>query len=246
MQPTQDKQCDTALVIGGLRGIGLSISRHFAAAGYRVFATTRNSGEATAAENFPVIRKLTLDVNDPVTIEAARQQLEELAGTPKVLIANAGIIHDELFPLCDFEKWQHVVMTNLIGNVRTIRAFLPGMVKARAGRILIVSSISGIRGNIGQTAYGASKGGLVAFGKALAREVGRFGINVNAVSPGIIAGEMSATIPQDKREQKLANAALRREGNPADVAALLLALCGPAGDYVTGQNIVIDGGIVMQ
>jgi len=249
-----EEQSRVALVVGGLRGIGLAISERLCAAGYDVFATTRgtagpvsSTGPATlgAAEG-PRIRIVTLDVNDPASVDAVHRDFRQNGIVPKILIANAGIAHDQIFPTCDFDLWVRVLTTNLIGTARVVRAFVPDMVKAKTGRIIVISSIAGIRGNVGQTAYSASKGGLITFTKALAREIGRFGITVNAISPGIIRTEMSATIPEKLLKERIASSALMRQGETNDVAAMVLSLCGPAGDYVTGQNIVVDGGIVMQ
>jgi 3-oxoacyl-[acyl-carrier protein] reductase len=246
----QREQRPAALVVGGLRGIGLAISQHLCAAGYDVYATTRGSSapRSSAEREGPKspIQTVVLDINDACSVDAAHQLFRANGIVPKILIANAGIIHDQIFPTCDFDKWVNVLTTNLIGNARVIRAFVPDMVKAKTGRIIIISSIAGIRGNIGQTAYSASKGGLIAFTKALAREIGRFGIRVNAVSPGIIHSDMSATIPEKLRDERIATSALLREGTVDEVAQVVLLLCGPGGDYVAGQNIVVDGGIVMQ
>jgi 3-oxoacyl-[acyl-carrier protein] reductase len=245
---SRDQQRGAALVIGGARGIGLAISEQLRGAGYQVYATTReppNSGtsDCVTADGINLVR---MDIDQPESIASVQSLLRERGIVPQVLIANAGITNDQLFPTCDFAAWEAVVGTNLIGTARAIRTFIPNMVKAKAGRVVIIASISGIRGSPGQTAYSASKAGLIAFARTLAREVGRFGLTVNCVSPGIIRGGMTDKIPEKLLQERIATSALRRLGSARDVAEVVLTLCGPAGEFITGQNLIVDGGIVMQ
>ncbi len=249
MTQKPDAPRETALVVGGARGIGRAISDHLSSAGYLVYATSRQADRSAGTEDdraFDGIRAVAMDINEPESIASVHRHLRESGEAPRILVANAGVTRDQLFPTCDFEDWTEVVMTNLVGTARVVRTFVPDMVKARRGRVIIVSSISGIRGGPGQTAYSASKAGLIGFARTLAREVGRFGVNVNCISPGIIEGGMTDMVPERMLQERVAMSALRRIGSPTEVAAAVLALCGEAGAFVTGQNLIVDGGIVMQ
>ena len=185
---------------------------------------------------------LPCDVTDPAAPEAAVGSVLERFGALDVLVNNAGIIRDNLLLAMSDAEWDEVITTNLGGAARMARAALLPMMRARAGVIVNLSSVAATRPGRGQTNYAASKGGIEALTRALAAEMGRKGIRVNAVAPGVIVTDMTKAVREAAEAQIVKETALRRLGTPEDVAAAVLYLASPAASYVTGAVLAVDGG----
>lgn len=237
-----------ALVIGGCRGIGREITLRLAKDGFDVAATARQAGpdsEELARLVAAAGRKFTLLVFDVRDREAARRELERVfgdGGAPDVAVYNAGITRDNLMVFMSPQEWSEVIDTNVNGFYNTIQPLVFGMLAKKRGRIVAVSSASGQTGQAGQVNYSASKAALIGAVKALAREVGRKGVLVNAVAPGFIHTEMTREIPE---ERVLPLIPLNRAGDAAEVAGAVSFLCGPDSSYIHGQVIAVNGGLVI-
>jgi 3-oxoacyl-[acyl-carrier protein] reductase len=226
------------LVTGGNRGIGLAIATACAAGGDRVAVTTR-SGEVEGFFN------VTCDVTDSDAVDKAVGVVEAELGTIEVLVANAGANDDKLLLQMDEASFEHVIDTNLVGTFRVVRRALPKMLRARKGRIVIISSVVALSGAPGQANYAASKAGLIGFGRSLAREVGGRNITVNVVAPGFIETDMTAGLPESRRSDILGQVPLKRFGLAEEVAAVVRWLASDDASYVTGAVIPVDGGLGM-
>lgn len=236
-----------ALIIGGSRGIGRAISLRLARSGFDVWLTYKGSHEAAQAVKAEIEklgRACELIAFDVASYEeterALAPRLEQRA--PDALVYSAGIARDNLLMWMSKREWDEVLGTNLDGFFNVTRAALFPMLKAKKGRIVVVSSASGRIGQAGQVNYSASKAGLIGAAKALAREVGRKNIIVNVVAPGFIETEMTETVP---KEQVLPLVPLNRLGSVEDVAAVVDFLCSEEHLYVHGQVIGIDGGLAI-
>ncbi len=237
-----------ALVTGGSRGIGLAVARELAAAGARLAVVARDEGRATrAAESLPGDghQGYGADVADSEAVNTLVNRVESELGSLDILVNNAGVTRDNVLMRLKDEDWDQVVDTNLKGAFNTIRAASRGMMKRRAGRIINITSVVGIIGNRGQANYAASKAGLIGLTKSVARELASRGVLANAVAPGYIETDMTAGLPEAAREALVSQIALGRLGQPEDVAAIVRFLAGPAASYMTGQVLVVDGGMVM-
>jgi len=232
----------TALVTGGSRGIGQAIARSLAAGGAQVVIGYR-SGAAEAAELAAEIggRAVQADVSSPG--EAAR--LVEEAGDLDILVNNAGLTRDGLLARMSDDDWNEVIQTNLSSVFYTCRAVTRPMMKKRAGAIVNVSSIVGLHGNWGQTNYGASKAGIIGFTKSLARELGSRGVRANVVAPGYVKTRLTDVIPEEGRAAMLQNTPLGRLGEPEDVAGAVRFLCSDEASFITGEVLLVDGGLGM-
>jgi 3-oxoacyl-[acyl-carrier protein] reductase len=238
----------TAVVTGGGRGIGAAISRELAAAGNRVvltYKTERDRAEQTAQE----IRRgggdaaaSQLDVTDMASVRDFGERLTADFGGADILVNNAGIIKDGLFPFLKEEDWDAVMDVDLKGAFRTTKVVLRGMLHKGWGRIINIVSLSGIRGYPGQTNYSAAKGGLIAFTKALAWEMAKRGITVNALAPGLIDTEIVAHLKEDAKRRLLEAIAMGRFGTPEEVASAVGYLASDRASYITGQVWRVDGG----
>ena len=237
-----------ALVIGGCRGIGRAISQRLAEDGFDIAATARQAGpdsEELARQVAAAGRKFTLLAFDVRDREAVRRELERVfgdGGAPEVAVYNAGIARDNLMAFMSPREWDEVIETNVNGFYNTIQPLVFGMLAKKRGRIVAVSSASGQTGQAGQVNYSASKAALIGAVKALAREVGRKGVLVNAVAPGFIHTEMTRAIPE---ERVLPLIPLNRAGEAAEVAGAVSFLCGPDSSYLDGQVIAVYGGLVI-
>jgi len=232
----------TALVTGGSRGIGRAIAAGLAEAGATVVIGYR-SGADEAAEVADGVggRAVQADVSDP---EEAKRLVEE-AGDVDVLVNNAGVTRDGLLARMSDEDWKTVLDTNLGGTFNTSRAVIRGMMKRRSGSIVNVSSIVGVHGNPGQTNYSASKAGIIGFTKALARELGSRGVRANVVAPGYISTRLTNDLPKELQQAMLASTPLGRFGDPEDVAGAVRFLASDAAAFVTGEVLLVDGGLGM-
>jgi 3-oxoacyl-[acyl-carrier protein] reductase len=236
------------LVTGGSRGIGRSIAEHLAAAGARVAVVARAADRAqAAAEALPGEghRGFGCDVADGDAVDALIKQVEQEVGPLDVLVNNAGVTEDNLVLRLTDDAWNRVLDTNLKGAFHTIRAVTRGMMRRRQGRIVNITSVVGITGNRGQANYAASKAGLIGLTKSVAKELAGRGILCNAVAPGFIETEMTAALTPEARQGLQSQIALGRLGTGDDVAAVVRFLAGPGAAYITGQVIVVDGGMVV-
>jgi 3-oxoacyl-[acyl-carrier protein] reductase len=239
---------DIALVTGATRGIGAAIADRLSRDGARVIGTaTTADGAARINENLAARggRGAVLDVVKQDSIEALLADIEAKEGAVGILCNNAGITRDTLLLRMKEEDWGAVLDTNLASVFRLSKAVLRGMMKARKGRIVSITSVVGVTGNPGQANYAAAKAGIIGFTKSLAREVGSRGITVNAVAPGFIDTDMTRALGEAQRATLNAQIPLGRLGQPADIAAAVAFLCSPDGAYITGETMHVNGGMYM-
>jgi 3-oxoacyl-[acyl-carrier protein] reductase len=229
----------SVLVTGGNRGIGAAIARSFVDAGDAV-AVTYRSGEPPAG-----MLGVRCDVTSSEQVDAAVAEASDAHGPVEVLVANAGITRDTLLMRMSDDDIAAVLDANLVGAMRMARAVTKGMLRARRGRIVLVSSVVALSGSAGQTNYAASKAGLIGFGRSLARELGSRGITVNIVTPGFVATDMTAELPQERRDAIVAQVPLQRYAEPEEVAALVRFLASEDAGYITGAVVPLDGGLGM-
>jgi 3-oxoacyl-[acyl-carrier protein] reductase len=232
----------TALVTGGSRGIGRAIAVELARAGATVTLSYRSGqDEAEGVAQEARGRAVQADVSNP---EEAKRLVGE-AGDLDILVNNAGVTRDGLIARMSDEDWSDVIGTNLSGVFHTCRAASRGMMKRRGGSIVNISSIVGLHGNPGQTNYSASKAGIIGFTKALARELGNRGVRANVVAPGYVDTRLTQVIADEMKELMLANTPLGRFGRPEDVAGAVRFLCSDEAAFITGDVLLVDGGLGM-
>ena len=238
------------LVTGASRGIGRAIALGFARAGGSVacVATTQAGAEATAeairAEGGQA-SGYACDVSDPAAVDALFASVGDTQGAPSVLVNNAGIARDTLLMRMSDEDWDRVLAVNLKGAYLCCKAASRPMMKARYGRIVNVSSIIGLGGGAGQANYAASKAGLIGLSKSIAKELGGRGITCNVVAPGFIETDMTSDLPSEMREQVVKVAPAGRLGTPEDLVPAILFLASKDSAYITGQTLVVDGGLTL-
>jgi 3-oxoacyl-[acyl-carrier protein] reductase len=230
-----------ALVTGGSRGIGRAIVEEFAAAGYKVAFTY--AGNQEAADSLAGIAKpYQADVRDFARAEQVVADVQSILGPVNVLVNNAGIKRDGALHNMAPAAWQEVIDTNLTGTFNYTRALMKNMIR-HGGCVVNVTSVSGIIGMAGQTNYSASKAGVIGFTKALAREVARFGVRVNAVAPGFVDTDMTASIDENARKKLYSQIPLGKPGTAKQVARAVLYLTSEDAAYITGQVLTMDGGL---
>ena len=239
-----------AVVTGAGRGIGRAIALKFAAAGADVVCVSRTpeNAEKVAGEVRALGRKAwacAVNVADATAVAAAAEKILADTGTVHVLVNNAGITRDTLLMRMSEEDWDAVLDTNLKGTFAFTKGLVRAFIKQRSGRIINVSSISGLAGNAGQCNYAASKAALIGFSKSVARELASRGVTVNVIAPGFIETDMTAVLDAALREEVLKRIPLRCFGQPDDIAEAALFLASPAARYITGQVLTVDGGMVM-
>lgn len=248
---TTDLTGQVAMVTGGSRGIGLAIAGRLCSAGARVAIVARNEAGARAAveelsgQGCGRAIAVPADVSDPDAIAAAIERIETELGPIDILVNNAGLTRDGLLVRMSEEDWDTVLDINLKGAFLTMKQVARGMMKRRKGRIINVTSIIGITGNRGQANYAASKAGLIGLTKAVARELASRHVLVNAVAPGFIDTDLTRDLPEPARKALEAQIPVERLGNPGDVAGAVLFLASDLAGYITGQVLVVDGGMVM-
>jgi len=237
----------TAFVTGSTRGIGRAIAEVLYAAGAKVAVVGRDAGraQAVAAELGDRAAGVGCDVADGTQVDAAIAAAEQALGPVTILVNNAGLTRDNLLIRLSEADWDTVLDANLKGAFHTTRAVVKGMMKRRAGRIINIASVVGLTGNKGQANYAASKAGLIGFTKSVAKEYASRGVLVNCVAPGFIETDMTGALPADARDSLLGQIALGRLGKPADVAHAVLFLASDWAGYITGQVLVVDGGMVV-
>ncbi|NUR33523.1 MAG: 3-oxoacyl-[acyl-carrier-protein] reductase [Gemmatimonadaceae bacterium] len=237
----------TALVTGSTRGIGRAIAEALAGAGARVAVVGRD--QAKAAEAAAAVgagaQGFNADVGDPASIGALVETVEKAFVQIDILVNNAGLTRDNILFRIKDDDWDTVLDANLRGAFLAIRATSRGMIKRRWGRIINIASIVGITGNKGQANYAASKAGLIGLTKSVAKELGSRNVLVNAVAPGFIETDMTAAMTPDARAALSGQIPLERLGSPRDIAGVVTFLASDYASYITGQTLVVDGGMVM-
>ena len=229
----------TVLITGGNRGIGFSIAQEFLTRGHRVAVTAR-SGEGP--EGALTVRA---DVTDGESLDSALAEVEEKLGPIEILVANAGITRDTLILRMSDDDFEEVINTNLTGVFRVVKRAIKSMVKARFGRIVLISSVVGLYGSAGQVNYSSAKAGLVGFARSLTRELGGRGITTNVVAPGFIETDMTAVLSDEQRSTYQAAIPAGRFAEPQEVAAVVAWLASDDAAYISGAVIPVDGGLGM-
>ncbi|MGW0085586.1 3-oxoacyl-[acyl-carrier-protein] reductase [Streptomyces sp. NPDC003393] len=234
----------SVLVTGGNRGIGLAIARAFADAGDKV-AITYRSGEPPADLTDLGCLAVRCDITDPEQVEQAYKEIEAQHGTVEILVANAGVTKDQLLMRMSEEDFAAVIDTNLTGTFRVVKRANRGMLRAKKGRVVLISSVVGLLGSAGQANYAASKAGLVGFARSLARELGSRNITFNVVAPGFVDTDMTRALSDEQREAIVAQVPLARYAQPEEIAAAVRFLASDEASYITGAVIPVDGGLGM-
>jgi len=239
-----------ALVTGASRGIGQAISLKLGKLGAQVIGTaTSDQGARAIQANFDANKidglGLCLDVAEPESVDAAMTAIKGHFGVPLILVNNAGITRDNLLMRMKDEEWQGVIDTNLTSIFRLSKACLRGMMKAKQGRIINISSVVGATGNVGQANYAAAKAGMIGFTKSLAREVGARNITVNTVAPGFIDTDMTRALAEEQRQFLVQQVPLGRLGEVSDIANAVAFLASKQAAYITGETLHVNGGMYM-
>lgn len=227
------------LVTGGNRGIGRTIAEEFLAAGDTVAVTSRNGDAPDGA------LAVAADVTDAESLDRAFTEVEEKLGPVEVVVANAGITRDNLLMRMSEDDFDSVVATNLGGSFRVVKRASKGMLKARFGRVILISSVVGLLGSAGQVNYASSKSALVGFARSLTRELGARGITTNVVAPGFIETDMTAELPEATQAEYRKSIPAGRYGSAAEVAAAVTWLASDDAGYISGAVIPVDGGLGM-
>lgn len=229
----------TVLITGGNRGIGYAIAERMIAEGHRVAVTAR-SGEGPAGS-----LTVRAEMNDAASIDQAFSEVEAQLGPVEVVVANAGITRDTLLLRMTEEDFTEVIDTNLTGTFRVVKRAARGLLKARFGRVILISSVVGLYGSPGQINYASSKAALLGFARSLTRELGARGITSNVIAPGFIETDMTASLPEAQQQQYLDSIPLARFGQVSEIAAAVAWLASDEASYISGALIPIDGGLGM-
>jgi 3-oxoacyl-[acyl-carrier protein] reductase len=229
----------TVLVTGGSRGIGRAIAEEFLVRGHRVAVTSRSGDGPEGA------LALKADITDSAAVDAAYAEIESKLGPVEVVVANAGITKDTLLMRMSDDDFEQVVDTNLGGTFRVVKRASKGMLKARYGRIVLISSVVGLFGGAGQVNYSASKAGLVGMARSITRELGGRGITANVVAPGFIVSDMTAVLPEEQQAEYRKSIPAGRFAEPAEVAKVVAWIASDDAAYISGAVIPVDGGLGM-
>ena len=230
-------------ISGASRGIGNSLAKYFAEKNYIVIGTSRSDFEFDIKSESLI--PIKLDITCREDIKKCYEDLKDKNMLPNILINNAGITSDQIFLRMKDDEWDNVISTNLTGVFNLTKVFIKNMIKNRYGRIINISSISGLMGNPGQVNYSSSKSALNGFTKSLAKEIGSRNITVNNVAPGFIDTDMTAFIDEEAKENIVETIPLKRFGRVNDVSELVYFLSSDNASYITGQTISVDGGLLM-
>ena len=238
------------LVTGATRGIGQAIAKHLGAQGATIIGTATSQAGADSISQYIKDaglngKGLVLNVGDVDSIEACLKTITDEFGAITVLVNNAGITRDNLMLRMKEDEWDDIMTTNLKSVYRLSKGVLRGMMKARSGRIINITSVVGVSGNAGQANYAAAKAGVIGFTKSLAQEVASRGITVNAVAPGFIDTDMTKALAEEQREALMVNIPAKRLGLPEDIAASVLYLASDEAAYMTGSTLHVNGGMLM-
>ena len=244
-------QGQTALVTGASRGIGQAIALELGKLGATVVGTATTDKGAQAISAYLDAAGIagcgmTLNVNDSTQVDAVLDTITKQFGVVVILVNNAGITKDNLLVRMSDDEWSDIISTNLTSIFKLSKCVMRGMMKARHGRIINISSVVGSMGNAGQCNYAASKAGMIGFSKSLAREVGSRNITVNCVAPGFIATDMTEELTQEQRDKLVEQVPLKRLGQVSDIAATVAFLAGPGAGYITGATLHVNGGMHME
>jgi 3-oxoacyl-[acyl-carrier protein] reductase len=236
-----------ALVTGASRGIGKAIAQRLALDGFFVIgtATTNSGAEAISGYLTDLGTGMVLNVADAASIDAFMKEVSDNIGTPAVLVNNAGITRDNLLMRMKDEEWDDIINTNLSSVFRMSKAVLRGMMKAKTGRIINISSVVGATGNAGQANYAAAKAGMIGFTKSMAKEVGSRNITVNTVAPGFIDTDMTKELSDDIKNSLLSGIPLGRLGQADEIAHAVSFLASTGAAYITGETLHVNGGMFM-
>ena len=236
-----------ALVTGASRGIGRAIAEKLVADGCFVIGTATSDGGADAISAYLADngKGMKLNVSDPESIATVIKSIADEYGAPAILVNNAGITRDNLLMRMKDDEWDDIINTNLTSVFRMSKAVLRGMMKARSGRIINISSVVGATGNAGQANYAAAKAGMVGFAKSMAKEVGSRGITVNTVAPGFIDTDMTRELSDELKQALLAGIPLARLGDAQEIAHAVAFLASDGAAYITGETLHVNGGMFM-
>ena len=234
---------ENVFISGASRGIGKDIALLFANNGYKVIGTSRS--DFSIDDNLDNFIPLKLDITSRDDIKDCFDYLKSENLLPNILINNAGITADQIFMRMKDEDWDNVIETNLTGTFNLSKIFIKNMIKNKSGRIINISSVSGLMGNPGKVNYASSKAALTGFTKSLAKEVGSRNITVNSVAPGYIDTDMTSFLDNDAKEKIINNIPLGRIGVTSDISELVMFLASDEASYITGQTISVDGGLLM-
>jgi 3-oxoacyl-[acyl-carrier protein] reductase len=242
----QELEGAVAVITGGFRGIGMATAKQLTEAGARLaLLDLDEAGKESAEAELPDARGFLCDVTDQAQVTETITAITSEVGPIAVLVNNAGVTRDNILLRMKDEEWDLVMNVNLRGTFNMTRAVIRGMIKRHAGSIISLASVVGVMGNAGQANYASAKAGIIGFTKAVAKELAPRGVRANAVAPGFIDTQMTAKLPEKARKMLQAQIPMARLGQPEDVARVIRFLAGPASGYMTGQVLVVDGGMVM-
>ena len=234
-----------AFVTGASRGIGLAIANALNQHGYDVIGTARSEFNFDPVNKNVKMISLQLDITSREEVKNLPSKLKEMDLMPNIIINNAGITSDQLFLRMSELDWDKVIDTNLNGVFNVTKAFIKHLVKSKSGRVINISSVSGLMGNPGQVNYSSAKAALGGFTKSLAKEVGSRNITVNSIAPGFIDTDMTSYLNDEAKAEIVKGIPLQKLGSTDDIADLVLYLASEKGAYITGQTISVDGGLFM-
>ncbi|WP_130612924.1 3-oxoacyl-[acyl-carrier-protein] reductase [Fluviispira sanaruensis] len=240
-----------ALVTGGSRGIGKAIALAFGALGAKVIINYAGNAQAAEATVGEIVRSggiatcVQFDVSDFNLVQDTVKALEKEHGSIEILVNNAGVSRDNLFVKFKEEEWDNTLDTNLKGTFNCSRALAMSMMRKRAGKIINISSVVGLTGNAGQSAYAASKAGVIGFTKALALELAGRNVQINAIAPGYISTDMTSALSNEVLAKIIEKIPVQKVGDPIEVAKAAVFLASPSSSYMTGQTLAVDGGMTM-
>ena len=238
----------TALVTGGSRGIGKAIDQKLAETSNVAVAFSNSKDHAVEVVNSIQANggnaiAVQIDVTDNESVEKCFELIEKELSSVEILVNNAGITKDNIFPRLKQDDWDSVIDTNLTGSFRASQRAIKGMMKNKWGRIVFISSVAGISGNMGQSNYAASKAGMIGLAKTISKELGSRNITSNVIAPGYIDTDMTSFLNDEQKEDIIGQLSIKRVGKPEDIANMVSFLCSDESEYITGQVFPVDGGL---